>query len=1008
MSTPSHCLECNAPLTAADAGGLCPKCLLKLGLASQLASGTLPATAPGLTSDGAVLEPFDFGGYRILRLLGKGGMGAVYEAEHEASGRRVALKVLGHALDTPEMRARFLREGQLAAGVRHANVVGVLAAEEIEGAPVIAMELLHDGTLRDRVNARGPLPPAEAVDAVLQIIGGLEAAHAVGVLHRDVKPANCFTAADGTVKVGDFGLSISTLAKAEHSLTQSGAVLGTPAFAAPEQLRGQDIDARADIYAVGATLYFLLTGKPTHEADSLVALIAAVLEKKPADVRTLRPDVPRGLARAVMRCLEKDPARRFKDYAGLRAAIEPFSSTAPTPATLGLRFVAGVVDTCIIFIPEMLATSVLGDVPQDHWLTTRTLPSFAWWLGEMATFSAYYGLQEGLWGTTIGKALCGLRIAGRYGEPPTVGAGLARALIFNVCLILPPLLVLAFVSAAEYRQVVASAAWHWISTLEVALFLGLFVTMRRRNGFAALQDLWTGTRVVASSSSERPEFAHSGPQLLVAPAGSPKLGAFTVLTKSGGLIEALDENLQRRVWIVPQAEGAPALSRARREAGRSSRLRWLQGSRTADENWDAFEAPAGQPLAALCDGRQPWSRVRAWLHDLAEEFSAGLRDGTLPPTAGLDRVWITTEDRAVLLDFPCPGTSATEAETIHDAAGIQRFLARIARAALPTSQPLSARKLIQTLAAQRLEAPELVAGNLRAALREPATVTVRRRLFTLLLGPLAALMFALIVSALVTLENRRFDHWWQQHYAGLPSLRRALELRTEMELTDDLYAEAPNDQAAPAAPSNSEGDPELVRAMNTHLAGRFASIAEDAFWAKPDVQRCFWPRTASLQTFLQAAIVHHPAVTAEALSAAEARLAAKFVQWEKEDQHLGRQLVIGIFFGFVGLGACVSLGWAILTGTPCGLRLFGLALVRFDGQPASRLRAAWRTMAAWFPISAICVVLVLYASDIMTAHASLLAACVLLPIQLAALIHAVRFPTRSLADRLAGTTIVPR
>src|SRR6476620_1026284 len=113
------------------------------------------------------------------------------------------------------MRRRFLREGQLAASVRHPNVVGIFGAEEIEDVPVIAMEMVTDGTLKEQVKRRGPLPPAEAVDAVLQMIDGLEAAHASGVLHRDIKPANSFVTHDGTVKVGDFGLSISTLAKAE-------------------------------------------------------------------------------------------------------------------------------------------------------------------------------------------------------------------------------------------------------------------------------------------------------------------------------------------------------------------------------------------------------------------------------------------------------------------------------------------------------------------------------------------------------------------------------------------------------------------------------------------------------------------------------------------------------------------------------------------------------------------------------------------------------------------------
>src|SRR5829696_1998170 len=161
MPTPANCLECNAPIGPADAGGVCPKCLLKLGLASQLASGSLPATAQGLRPDGAIEEPFDFGGYRILRLLGKGGMGAVYEADQLESGRRVALKVLGQSLDTPEMRQRFLREGQLAASVRHGNVVTVLAAGEVESIPVIAMELLHAGTLKDGVSRTGPLPPKD-------------------------------------------------------------------------------------------------------------------------------------------------------------------------------------------------------------------------------------------------------------------------------------------------------------------------------------------------------------------------------------------------------------------------------------------------------------------------------------------------------------------------------------------------------------------------------------------------------------------------------------------------------------------------------------------------------------------------------------------------------------------------------------------------------------------------------------------------------------------------------
>jgi serine/threonine protein kinase len=140
-----------------------------------------------------------FGHYEIIRTLGRGGMGAVYEASDLESGRRVALKVLSHALDSAEARKRFLREGRLAASLNHPNTVYVFGTEEINGTPVIAMELVAGGSLESRVKESGPMPIGDALEAVLQIIAGLEAAHAAGILHRDIKPANCFIDPDGTV-----------------------------------------------------------------------------------------------------------------------------------------------------------------------------------------------------------------------------------------------------------------------------------------------------------------------------------------------------------------------------------------------------------------------------------------------------------------------------------------------------------------------------------------------------------------------------------------------------------------------------------------------------------------------------------------------------------------------------------------------------------------------------------------------------------------------------------------
>ena len=205
------CSTCGAPLLD-ERLDLCAACLLAIAAGSgSPESPTITATGSASAADAvARLSPGQiFGPYRIERLLGRGGMGEVYEAVQREHGRRVAVKVVAGRLTDPVDRSRFLREGQLAASVRHSNSVYVFGAEEIDGVPVIAMELLAGGTLKDRVERTGPMDPAEAVDAILQVIAGLDAAHQAGVLHRDVKPSNCFLTLDGTVKIGDFGLSIS-------------------------------------------------------------------------------------------------------------------------------------------------------------------------------------------------------------------------------------------------------------------------------------------------------------------------------------------------------------------------------------------------------------------------------------------------------------------------------------------------------------------------------------------------------------------------------------------------------------------------------------------------------------------------------------------------------------------------------------------------------------------------------------------------------------------------------
>ena len=747
-----NCLECDSPLDPSIAGGLCPKCLLKLGVDNTTFFGMGPSasTSPSpAAAPVAAREVVRFGAYEVVRLLGKGGMGSVYEVQQQGTGRRLALKVLGQTFDSPQLRARFLREGQLAAAVRHPHVVGIIAAEEIEGVPVIAMELLHQGNLADQVKREGPQPPAKAVDTVLQIIDGLQAAQSAGVLHRDVKPANCFISADGMVKVGDFGLSISMIATGDQTLTQSGMTLGTPSFAAPEQLRGEDLDLRADIYSVGATLYYLLTGQQTHRGDNVGALIAAVLTKTPADPRSHRAEIPAALARLVMRCLEREKTKRPKNYEALRAALLPFSSEASAPALLGLRFIAGLVDVCLATLLAEIPASLME---KGAWLeTTPSIGSVPWFAG-MVIMLLYFALMEWRWGATPGKFLCGLRVRSASGDLPGFGAALLRVLVFAL---LPSLAELMAAPRSHVTTQVEPGSGSSSVSVNVSgdaifaggdliyflFFIGLFLTMRRANGYAAIQDLISRTRVVMAQSEE--EDAMIPVAAISAPDTAERIGPFAVLSRHGAMVEGWDSSLKRMVWLVQREPGSAPLRARRQNLDRPARLRWFQAVECDGEHWEAFEAPPGQPLAVVACRNQPWSRVRRWLLDLATEFSNSARRGERLEMAGFNRVWITAQGRAIWLDFPLP-TGGAEFR-VSDAASLQEFLAAIAGNCLEPYPPLHASRLMETFAQQRLESADMIVGNLRATMELPGKLTWRRRLLSMALWPLMALAISLLI-----------------------------------------------------------------------------------------------------------------------------------------------------------------------------------------------------------------------------------------------------------------------
>jgi serine/threonine protein kinase len=266
------------------------------------------------------------GRWRLVRLLGRGGMSAVYEAR-ETDGTRVAVKVLRHPSSrSTRIRQRFLREGRVANSVAHADAVRVFEESETpEGQPFLVMELLEGVTLRAACAADGPMETLRVLAIAGRVLDVLAQAHAVGVVHRDIKPENIFLTACGQVKVLDFGIAaIRDAALEDATITQSGATLGTPAFMAPEQARGRqaDVEPRTDVWAVGATMFYCLTRRHVHEGASNAneAIIFAATLRAPALSR-FRPDVPARVARIVDRALALEPGERWPTARAMSDAI---------------------------------------------------------------------------------------------------------------------------------------------------------------------------------------------------------------------------------------------------------------------------------------------------------------------------------------------------------------------------------------------------------------------------------------------------------------------------------------------------------------------------------------------------------------------------------------------------------------------------------------------------------------------------------------------------------------
>ena len=815
LNKSSSCPRCGSSIPANATDALCPACLMSQALAMPddetwsldgvmpngvppegWLSGPVPTHAPrssGQPSDhlsvtDLVAEPKqslrslprDFGDYRLLRLLGSGGMGKVFEAEHQPTGRRIALKRLAMRLDSAEMRKRFLREGRLAASVTHPHSLYVFGSEDIDGTPVITMEIAAGGTLKDELDKHGPLPVRQAVDAILDVIAGLQAAGEVGVLHRDIKPSNCFVMPDGSVKIGDYGLSISSLRREDTHLTASGRIMGTPAYASPEQLRGDELDLRADIYSVGATLYTLLTGKAPFDGRNAVQVVANAVKMAPQKPSELRRDLPAGLESIICRCLEKEPGSRYADYRLLSEALLPFSSRENESVSLDDRSAAGWIDFLIAFFVPYIALRLWVGGGELHfgWLMEKTLYSARFYLAFLGFGMLYFTVVEGFFGGGFGKKHKGLLVvrAGDSGRPGPWRAWIRIAvpLLSTEAVRLP--LLFSFITATRPEELTfwqvmlyigLATACPWVPILLERIF-------RRAGGHVTPWDLLSGTRVIVRPTAE------SRPSVVMdrAPAASGslsdedmRLGPFEIREEivAGLWLRGVDPVLDRPVWLLKRQGGGP--SESRRAVSRPGRARWLQKTKDAKgEVWDAYEGSPGVPFRLrAAEGPIPWSELRHWLHDLASELWATEEaDGQIDagdPTGsqlGLDHIWLTTSGRALLLDLPWPrapyeATSAEQAELydVGDLAGKQRFLAEVASSVESTSLPLHARPVLSNLSEGRFEKLSFLAGTLRGLMDRPAALSRPARAGALFLLPVYNFLMTLVGSweSAAELEN---------------------------------------------------------------------------------------------------------------------------------------------------------------------------------------------------------------------------------------------------------------
>lgn len=981
----------------------------------------------------------EIGPYKLNRLLGAGGMGQVYEAV-DPNGNLVAVKILSHQWSrSPESLQRFKMEGRIASTINHPRCVFVKAADEDNGLPYIVMELMTGKTLKDLSQDSGPMPVNKAIQVIMDVLDGLEEAHTHGLIHRDIKPGNCYLESNGRVKLGDFGLARSVDDSSE--LTRTGDFVGTPLFASPEQVKGIPIDVRTDIYSVCATLYFLLAGQAPFAGSTPTNVIAKIVSEDPVSLRKLNPQVPVLLERIVMRGLSRDRKLRFQTVAELKQALEPFVRGRHAIAAWGRRFAAYCIDGAINGLLGAITVQFLPVEDQN-----AVLP-WGVYLGLMLPILIYHLIFEGIGFASIGKLALRLQIADRVtGEKPHRAKVVLRTL--TVMLLMGIGSDLLIYATLEPSNVFRWMTWQWIGYLiSYSLILAPILFTKRYR--LLMHDWLTGTMVVdRPRKSPQQQLAKAASEynspLLSASAYPSKIGEFSITgtivsTPEFVVLSARDERLSRVVWIWLRGLDQPELSLTRRQCDRSTRLRWLANGRFDKWQWDAFLAPTGAPLKhwTAPDSPLTWKESRGVLRQLATEIEESNWDELNLSVSSLDQLWLDSRGRLVLVDWSTSVPTLADRSAQTSSEQIKGILCETARLCLcgkslpiegehppiPALVPIHIRKILGTLtssvprkagnqhdteavfsAAQFLEAID-------SQSQRPIQPSYENRLLGLGIAITPALMLLGIMFVLSRMSNILvLDIITDQLVAP-----RLFQWMLEGDNGKDLIASSEEQEL----PSRSElegwlakqpGNPdELVKSYKVRFAGlnSFSRVLAN-----------------------ELKIVEDPVAQMEKISVERSQDKLVVVNWKRDGEK--SEFEMSMLTRLVRAPSNVKteellrrgpfwltlitispfliwIGWAGVTGGGLSFWLSGLRIVKSDGTPAGWLLRFARPVVAGLPFLVLQTFIT--CNDLLNPDGlwlSHLAHQLMLWLFLVYAILIVAFPRRALHDWLLGTHLVTR